>query len=784
MEANKATRETLENIVIGDGTTTPQYMIQRIPENSQLLSSELLQNHNGLVVDLGGTDFIPVSYSSEDLLSQDLTEEDRNLAAALVAVQLSQQQKQQQIQDAGSLPSLVANTSLVSIPVIEGAKILEDQPLIISNEKGGTTSFLRIVNSDNIYVEQQALPKLVDAVKFSAVQAQPVTTVTAAQQVQQVQHQDEDQETVTITTVVEEVPQQNHQLVKKEDDKGDSDRESLRNEQRTSKKSLPHKKRISRKLNKKAPNTAGGPSTSSAARKQIVCNQCEQIFTSQDEFAQHELLCQTTITPVNSLPNSFACQICNTPFTDQLKFFEHLKKHYEPGGGGLPTGPPSTVVQVVTKQEPPAENDDVHDEPQPPPVESVERHESLLSSLLNLTCIQCNKTFRRQKTFEAHMRDIHSNKEEQVDEFSDPEDLMEGINVVVDGNDAADEEDDSKAWYREEDLHQTEEDLRELEAGNDHVCHLCKQPFPLRAILLQHLVTCRASNGSSATESAPLAVVKKINKKKQKKATHECTECDRKFTHRNSLVYHMRSHTGIRPHQCDQCGKSFFASSALKVHMRLHSGDKPYSCEHCGKRFRQWGDLKYHITSLHSTEKNFQCEYCGKEFARKYSLVVHRRIHTGERNYKCEYCGKTFRASSYLQNHRKIHTGEKPHMCSVCGKPFRVRSDMKRHQNTHAKTPGVKPVRNLTKVEKHEVIIDEEELSTELHIEDDEAAGHLLTEYTPEQLEAAERTTTVRVPNRNLYINGHELFLVTYPNDLRPGEAQTSTATWVHTTTA
>nr|CAH7721462.1 unnamed protein product [Callosobruchus chinensis] len=765
MEANKATRETLENIVIGDGTTTPQYMIQRIPENSQLLSSELLQNHNGLVVDLGGTDFIPVSYSSEDLLSQDLTEEDRNLAAALVAVQLSQQQKQQQIQDASSLPSLVANTNL-------GAKILEEQPLIISNEKGGT-SFLRIVNSDNIYVEQQTLPKLVDAVKFSTVQAQPVSAVTTPQQVQQ---QQGEQETVTITTVVEEVPESPPSLVKKEDDKADSDRESLRNEQRTSKKSLPHKKRISRKLNKKAPSATAA----AGGGRKIVCNQCEQTFATQDEFAQHELLCQTTITPVNSLPNSFACQICNTPFTDQLKFFEHLKKHYEPGGGGLPTGPPALLV---TKQEPEAEKDDSPPEPPPPPAEP-ERHETLLSSLLHLTCIQCNKTFRRQKTFEAHMRDIHSSKEEQVDEFSDTEDLMEGINVVVDGNDAADEEDDSKAWYREEDLHQTEEDLKELEAGNEHVCHLCKQPFPLRAILLQHLVTCRASNGTSATESAPLAVVKKINKKKQKKATHECTECDRKFTHRNSLVYHMRSHTGIRPHQCDQCGKSFFASSALKVHMRLHSGDKPYSCEHCGKRFRQWGDLKYHITSLHSTEKNFQCEYCGKEFARKYSLVVHRRIHTGERNYKCEYCGKTFRASSYLQNHRKIHTGEKPHMCSVCGKPFRVRSDMKRHQNTHAKTPGVKPSRTLTKVEKHEVIIDEEELSTELHIEDDEAAGHLLTEYTPEQLEAAERTTTVRVPNRNLYINGHELFLVTYPNDLRPADPQTSTATWVHTTTA
>lgn len=108
---SKSNRETLENIVITDGTSAPQYMIHRIPENAQLLSSELLQQHNGLVVDLGGTDFIPVTYSSEDLLSQDLTEEDRNLAAALVAVQLSQQQKQQQLQDA-TLPSLVTTSSL------------------------------------------------------------------------------------------------------------------------------------------------------------------------------------------------------------------------------------------------------------------------------------------------------------------------------------------------------------------------------------------------------------------------------------------------------------------------------------------------------------------------------------------------------------------------------------------------------------------------------------------------------------------------------------------------
>ena len=89
----------------------------------------------------------------------------------------------------------------------------------------------------------------------------------------------------------------------------------------------------------------------------------------------------------------------------------------------------------------------------------------------------------------------------------------------------------------------------------------------------------------------------------------------------------------------------------------LFLGARPYKCDECGREFRQWGDLKYHHTSLHSGIRQYQCEYCGKSFARKYSLIVHRRVHTGERNYKCDFCGKGFRASSYLLNHRRIHTG-------------------------------------------------------------------------------------------------------------------------------
>lgn len=150
----------------------------------------------------------------------------------------------------------------------------------------------------------------------------------------------------------------------------------------------------------------------------------------------------------------------------------------------------------------------------------------------------------------------------------------------------------------------------------------------------------------------------KPDAQRKKKKIYRCKRCNKLCNSKNALHYHFLSHTGERPFSCNECGKSFFASSALKVHKRLHSGEKPFECDICKRPFRQWGDLKYHIQSKHTATKNHQCEFCGKDFARRYSLVIHRRIHTGERNYKCEFCEKEFRASSYLQVHRKIHTGQ------------------------------------------------------------------------------------------------------------------------------
>lgn len=107
MESSDNSRELLDNVTMSEA---PPFMIQQV--DSQLLSSELLPPHSGLVVDMSNTEYLPnVTYTTEDLLGHGLTEEDKNLAATLVAVQFVHQQKHQQLsQDT----DMTINTSNVS----------------------------------------------------------------------------------------------------------------------------------------------------------------------------------------------------------------------------------------------------------------------------------------------------------------------------------------------------------------------------------------------------------------------------------------------------------------------------------------------------------------------------------------------------------------------------------------------------------------------------------------------------------------------------------------------
>ncbi|XP_069071868.1 zinc finger protein 773-like isoform X2 [Pleurodeles waltl] len=111
---------------------------------------------------------------------------------------------------------------------------------------------------------------------------------------------------------------------------------------------------------------------------------------------------------------------------------------------------------------------------------------------------------------------------------------------------------------------------------------------------------------------------------------YTCTECEKSFSRRESLIKHSRIHTGIKPYECTECDKSFSRKEHLIVHKRTHSGVRPYNCSICGKSFTQKGVLiRHHRT--HTQERPHQCPECDKRFSQKGNLIKHMKTHNNNR---------------------------------------------------------------------------------------------------------------------------------------------------------
>ncbi|GIY25514.1 hypothetical protein CEXT_807531 [Caerostris extrusa] len=109
----------------------------------------------------------------------------------------------------------------------------------------------------------------------------------------------------------------------------------------------------------------------------------------------------------------------------------------------------------------------------------------------------------------------------------------------------------------------------------------------------------------------------------------------------------------------------------------------PLICEICIKKnnlrkFTAVATLMYHYRS-HAGIKPFLCNICKCKFTRRHTLNYHISIHEGKCRFTCAYCGREFRHPSHFKEHLRRHTGETPYCCINCKSKFKTRNTFKRH---------------------------------------------------------------------------------------------------------
>ncbi|XP_045489140.1 zinc finger protein 260 isoform X1 [Pieris rapae] len=105
------------------------------------------------------------------------------------------------------------------------------------------------------------------------------------------------------------------------------------------------------------------------------------------------------------------------------------------------------------------------------------------------------------------------------------------------------------------------------------------------------------------------------------------------------------------PSMCEQCGRIFQSMALLKDHMWVHTGEKRFKCDRCDKSFTQKTNLVFHMRVHSATRPTYECPLCGKHFAFYNNRRRHMFIHTGLKPFKCETCGKAFTTSGELRAH-------------------------------------------------------------------------------------------------------------------------------------
>lgn len=242
-----------------------------------------------------------------------------------------------------------------------------------------------------------------------------------------------------------------------------------------------------------------------------------------------------------------------------------------------------------------------------------------------------------------------------------------------------------------------------------------------------------------------------VDRAKAADGLYDCSYCDKKFAHSNSIKQHERLHTGERPYKCASCDARFVQYSHAKRHMRIRHNltakplsdfpntvksrtkrtkvssstsseklpnlnesvdntEQSFPCHICEDQFNNEDVLERHVQVVHIEKRPFHCNSCQRGFYSKANYEKHvknrlcdgnyrdlkneKSIETPSKNskvvgqlFECCYCSKQYSSKYNLRYHEQRHIGKFNFKCQLCQQGFIIKSDLVNHM---ARKHGIK----------------------------------------------------------------------------------------------
>lgn len=404
---------------------------------------------------------------------------------------------------------------------------------------------------------------------------------------------------------------------------------------------------------------------------QFDCGFCYEIHTSKESFLKH-LLCQAGEVKTEDRV-SIVCPLCVLPqgsYTSEHEFCKHLSQHVDSQENSIFCMLPACDYLAYN-------------------IEDLTTHIITLHTnqiVPNSVCPLCKNPksstgYWGGPTVEPELLNSYI---EEVDGAEDTcplcNTVLKDLNtVLVNGNEVISFE--KPKYYR---------------------CSICNSGFSTQTKVTKH--ACRQLH------------------------TTVCSQCNRHFTSKKRLVFHLQSHidpsmtlrcdvcmlsftdeTTCYDHVrfnhesetlcCDTCGKTYITRIGLSMHQMYHDDVRKFKCPECGKRFLNQATLKEHRVS-HLNVKPFQCDICGKSLSRASRLRIHLKVHSARNNtnfqkcYTCKICGfVTFSGDRLTEHNVKTHNANdndfktsilhKLYRCEYCDNCYEMPALLHQHRETH-----------------------------------------------------------------------------------------------------